>query len=115
MQPIGYGTVLSGLSGRSQARMIDQIARALFATGAAERVITVMMTKDRAHMHLDTVFTMLEPGVVVACERNTNTIVKMREAGVEVVTIEGFELGKGARRRTLHDLPAGPRPALEGG
>ena len=169
--PIGNGAVLIGLSERSQARMIEQIARALFATGAAERVIAVVMTKDRAHMHLDTVFTMLdrdtvtlypqvmgrvraislrpgaaegrfhvteeegflpavadalgvpklrvvetggdvyqqereqwddgnnvvalEPGVVVAYERNTYTIAKMREAGVEVVTIEGFELGKG--------------------
>jgi arginine deiminase len=37
----------------------------------------------------------LEPGVVVAYERNTFTIAKMREAGVEVVEIEGFELGKG--------------------
>jgi arginine deiminase len=171
VQPIGNGTVLIGLSERTQARMIEQIARALFAKGAAERVIAVVMTKDRAHMHLDTVFTMLdrdkvttypkvmnevraislrpggsdgrfhvteemgflpavadamgvkqlrvvetggdeyqqareqwddgnnvvalEPGVVVAYERNTSTIAKMREAGVEVVTIEGFELGKG--------------------
>ena len=37
----------------------------------------------------------LEPGVVVAYERNTYTIAKMREAGVEVVEIAGFELGKG--------------------
>jgi arginine deiminase len=163
--------VLIGLSERTQARMIEQLARALFAKGAAERVIAVVMTKDRAHMHLDTVFTMLdrdtatayprvvggvraislrpgpsegtfhvteeddflpavadalgvpklrvvetggdeyqqereqwddgnnvvalEPGVVVAYERNTYTIAKMRDAGVEVVTIEGFELGKG--------------------
>jgi len=171
VQPIGNGTVLIGMSERSQARMIEQIAAALFAKGAAERVIAAVMTKDRAHMHLDTVFTMLdrdkatayprvvdqiraislrpgsngqrfhvteeesflgavadamgvpklqvvetggdeyqqereqwddgnnvvalEPGVVVAYERNTYTIAKMREAGVEVVTIEGFELGKG--------------------
>jgi arginine deiminase len=171
VMPIGNGTVLIGMSERSQARMIEQVARSLFAKGGADRVVAVVMTKDRAHMHLDTVFTMLdrdavtvyprvmdkvraislrpgvngaafhiteekgflstvadalgvtdlrvietggdayqqereqwddgnnvvalEPGVVVAYERNTYTIEKMREAGIEVVTIEGFELGKG--------------------
>ena len=171
VQPIGNGTVLIGMSERSQARMIEQVATALFAKGAADRVIAVVMTKDRAHMHLDTVMTMLdrdaitvypkvlddvraislrpgsaegrfhvteeegllpamadalgvaklrvvetggdayqqereqwddgnnvvalEPGVVVAYERNTFTIAKMRQAGIEVITIEGFELGKG--------------------
>jgi arginine deiminase len=32
---------------------------------------------------------------VVSYERNTYTINKMRQAGVEVIDIAGFELGKG--------------------
>jgi arginine deiminase len=171
VMPIGNGAVLIGMSERTQARMIEQIAKNLFAKGAAERVIAAVMTKDRAHMHLDTVFTFLdrdivtafpkvvpqiraislrpgakegdfhvtvekdflsavadalkvkkltvvetggdqyqaereqwddanntvalEPGVVVSYERNTYTIAKMRQAGVEVIAIAGFELGKG--------------------
>ena len=171
VMPIGNGTVLIGLSERTQGRMIEQIARRLFAKGSADRVIACFMSKDRAHMHLDTVFTFLdrdkvtayvkvvdkirpislrpgkkagdfhvteekdllsavadalklkrltvvetggdtyqkereqwddanntvalEPGVVISYERNTHTIAKMREAGVEVLAIAGFELGKG--------------------
>ena len=57
----------------------------------------------------------LEPGVVVAYERNTYTIAKMREAGVEVDHHRGLRARQGPRRRPLHDLPAGARPACEGG
>ena len=60
VMPIGNGAVLIGMSERSQGRMIEQIAKALFAAGAAERVIACVMSKDRAHMHLDTVFTLLD-------------------------------------------------------
>jgi arginine deiminase len=37
----------------------------------------------------------LEPGVIVSYERNTHTIARMRQAGVEVIPIPGFEMGKG--------------------
>ena len=58
--PIGNGAVLIGCSERTQTGMIEQITRTLFENGSAERVIACVMTKERGHMHLDTVFTFLD-------------------------------------------------------
>jgi arginine deiminase len=171
IMPIGNRAVAIGMSERTTSQMIEKIARSLFDAGAADRVIAAGMTRDRAHMHLDTVFTFLdrdcvtlypkvvptitaysirpsdvegeldirrdpsfldaikdalniktlrvietggdaaqsereqwddgnnvvalEPGVVVAYERNEYTNALMRKAGIEVLTIDGSEIGKG--------------------
>ena len=57
VMPIGKGNVLIGMSERTSRQAISQVAAALFAKGAAERVIIAAMPKLRAAMHLDTVFT----------------------------------------------------------
>ena len=54
----------------------------------------------------------LEPGVVVAYERNTFTISKMREAGRRGRHDRGLRAWQGPGRRALHDLPGRARPDL---
>jgi len=170
VMPIGNMTVLIGCSERTTPLMVEQLAKALFAKETVERVIACQMTKDRAHMHLDTVFTFLdhdavtvypkvvdeivafslrpehdgsvsvwrersfleavtdalglgelrivttggdeyqaereqwddgnnvvalEPGVVVGYSKNEYTNRKLRAAGIEVLEIDGSELGRG--------------------
>ena len=65
VMPIGNGTVLIGLSERSSGQGIAQAAAALFAHGAATRVIVAAMPKLRAAMHLDTVFTFADRDCVL--------------------------------------------------
>jgi hypothetical protein len=47
----------------------------LFAGGAAERIIVASLPRNRAAMHLDTVFTFCGPETVTAFTRVTDTIV----------------------------------------
>ena len=65
VMPVGNGIVLIGMSERTSRQGISQLAAALFAKGAAERVIVAAMPKIRAAMHLDTVFTFADRDCVL--------------------------------------------------
>lgn len=64
IMPVGNGVVLMGMSERTSRQAITQVAAALFANGAAERVVVAGMPKLRAAMHLDTVFTFADRDIV---------------------------------------------------
>ena len=66
VMPIGKGVVVIGMGERSSHQAITQVARNLFAAGAAERVIIASLPKSRAAMHLDTVFTFCDHDLVTA-------------------------------------------------
>jgi arginine deiminase len=170
VMPVGDGIVLVGMGERTTYQAVGQLAQSLFDHGAATRVIAAKMPRERASMHLDTVFTFcdrdvvtvyqpaidairpisyypgddgvhiviedgswidvvrealdlpglrviptggnsfeqareqwddgnnvvaLEPGVVVAYNRNEYTNEQLRNAGITVLEIEGSELGRG--------------------
>ncbi|MGI4812602.1 MAG: arginine deiminase [Janthinobacterium lividum] len=57
---IGNGVVLIGMGERSSPQAVTQVARHLFAAGGAQRVIACAFPKQRASMHLDTVFSFLD-------------------------------------------------------
>lgn len=65
IMPIGHGVVLVGMGERSTPQAVGQLAQALFAAGAAQRVVACQMPPSRAAMHLDTVFSF--------CDRDTVT------------------------------------------
>ncbi|MET8153562.1 arginine deiminase [Actinoplanes sp. NPDC049668] len=64
VMPVGNGVVLVGMSERTSRQAITQVAAALFARGAAEKVVVAGMPKLRAAMHLDTVFTFADRDIV---------------------------------------------------
>ena len=61
---LGKGVVLAGMGERTSPQAVSQLARRLFAQGAATRVIAAQMPKSRGAMHLDTVFTFCDVDLV---------------------------------------------------
>ena len=74
IMPVGDGVVLIGMGERSTARAVSILARNLFAAGAARLVIGAQMPRERAAMHLDTVFTFCNRNVVTIYEPVVNQI-----------------------------------------
>lgn len=74
IMPVGNGVVLMGMSERTSRQAITQVAQALFAQGAAERVVVAGMPKLRAAMHLDTVFTFADRDIVTLYPRIVDAV-----------------------------------------
>ncbi|WP_414153869.1 arginine deiminase [Pseudomonas sp. AN-1] len=75
VMPVGNGVVLIGMGERTSRQAIGQVARALFAKGAAQRVVVAGMPRSRAAMHLDTVFTFCDRDLVTVFPEVVNQIV----------------------------------------
>ena len=102
---IGHGSVLIGMGERTTYQAVSQVAKALFDHGAATRVIAAKMPKDRASMHLDTVFTFCDRDLVTVYQPVVDTIQPISyypsDSGVDVVIEERGWIG---HERFLHAL-----------
>ena len=78
MMPAGDGVVLVGQGERSTARATSMLAKRLFEAGAARLVIGAQMPRERAAMHLDTVFTFCDRHVVTLYEPVVSEIIPIR-------------------------------------
>ncbi|MFL6037883.1 MAG: arginine deiminase [Gaiellaceae bacterium] len=68
IMPVADGVVLVGQGERTTARAVSILAQNLFAADAARLVIGALMPRERAAMHLDTVFTFCDRDVVTIYE-----------------------------------------------
>lgn len=99
VMPMGNRTVLIGMGERTTPQAVGQIARALFEGGGADRVIACQLPRERATMHLDTIFTF--------CDRDLVTVY----ADV-VKRIQAFSLRPGEREGTI-DVRREEQPFLD--
>jgi arginine deiminase len=78
VMPAGDGVVLVGHGERSTAKAASILAGNMFASGQARLVIGAKMPRERAAMHLDTVFTFCDRGVATIYEPVVSSIVPIR-------------------------------------
>jgi len=78
IMPAADGVVLVGQGERTTARAVSILAQNLFAADAARLVLGALMPRDRAAMHLDTVFTFCDRHVVTIYEPVVSQIIPIR-------------------------------------
>jgi arginine deiminase len=107
-------TVMIGLGERTAPAAVEIIARRLFSAGTVQRVIVVHLRRERAVMHLDTVFTMVDvdkfnvfPGLLA--NSDVHTITPEAEGRVNVIQEENLAsaLRRGLGREDLAFIPTG--------
>ena len=107
-------TVMVGLGERTAPAAVEVLARRLFEAGSVERVIVIHLRHDRAVMHLDTVFTMVDvdkfnvfPGLLESMD--VHTLTPGAGGGLEVTHHHGLvpALSEALGRDDLQMIPTG--------
>jgi arginine deiminase len=75
IMPVGDGVVLIGQGERTNGRAVSILAQNMFAVGAARLIIGALMPRERAAMHLDTVFTFCNRDLVTIYEPVVSQII----------------------------------------
>jgi len=99
VMPLGKGVVLVGMGERSSPQGVSQLARSLFAAGAATHVLAAQIPKSRGAMHMDTVFSF--------CDRDLATIFPEM---VDAIRVHSLRPGK--KEGTL-DVRTETKPFVE--
>ncbi|HUB71265.1 MAG TPA: arginine deiminase [Acidimicrobiales bacterium] len=62
---LGHGAVLIGMGERTTPMAVEAVARALFESGQATKVVAMEMPHSHAFMHLDTIMTMVDTATFI--------------------------------------------------
>ena len=114
MLVLNHHTVMIGIGERTSPAAVEAVALRLFAAGVVEKVIVAHLRQERAVMHLDTVFTMVDvnkfnvyPGIVDQME--VHVLQPASEGRLNVEQPDGIEavLRKCLGRDDLEMIPTG--------
>ncbi len=126
---LGHGAVMVGMGERSTPVAVEALARRLFETGQASRVVAVELPRSHAFMHLDTVMSMVDEATFVLYpyfDRNLrswtlepgdepDTVVPARNADLWATLAEVLEVERVSVLTTDEDVRAAEREQWDDG